>query len=208
MKSPTLALGSSAVTGAAASDSLPGQMNIEYRQLNFELEVVAAGEALVRGATTPRARTCAAYALINALEAFGCKELGAPVAASLAVLEGQDRPDTVLIGALQISGNAVLHRALKLDLISYKAVDGARDEFTFQAPGIPFVCGWLVFKAVSALVSDSSERGAELATGLLRDGLGLLEPLPDAAAKMVTFFRSIDIERIASEGPLESVGDG
>lgn len=193
---------------APSDDTLPGQMNIEYRQLNFELEVVAAGVALLRGATTPRARTCAAYALVNSLEAFGCKELGAPVAASLAVLEGQERPDTMLLGALQISGNAVLHRALKLDLISYKAVDGARDEFTFAAPGIPFVCGWLVFKAVSALVSDGSERGLELAVGVLRDGLGLLEPLPGVAAKMVTFFRSIDIEQISSEGPLESSGDG
>lgn len=183
-------------------------LNIDGEQLNVETEVVHEGMQLAAHALTPRARTIAAYTLITSLEAFGCKELGAPVAASLAVLEGQDRPDQVLVGALTISGNAILHRALKLGRISYETIDGKRDEFTFKADGIPFVCGWLVFRAVSALVTDGTPRGLDTAAKFLRDAFGLLEPYPEVAAKMVTFFRSVDIKKISAESPLESSGDG
>lgn len=172
-------------------------------------EVVVQGTRLVLGATTRRARTVAAYTLLLSIEALGCPELASPVAAALAVFEGQETPDSLLVGALTLAGNAVLHRGLKAGLITFVARPDGKADFTFRESGESFVCGWAIFQAVISVIGDPAPTGLWKAVEVLRDALSLLhEKRPDAAAKVTQFFRSVDIDAIARESPLEPSGTG
>lgn len=172
-------------------------------------EVLVEATRMVLGASTPRARTIAAYTLLLSVEALGCPELGSAVAAALAVFEGQETPDTLLVGALTLSGNAVLHRGLKAGLIEFEARPNGGTKFTFKGGGEAFVCGWAVFQAVISIVGDAGPTGLWRAVDVLRDALGLLhEKRPDAAAKMATFFRDVDTAAISRDSPLEPSGTG
>lgn len=172
-------------------------------------EVVVEATRIVLGATTPRARTLAAYTLLLSIDALSCPELASPVAAALAVFEGQETPDSLLVGALTLAGNAVLHRGLKAGLITFAARPDGKTDFTFGETGESFVCGWAIFQAVISIVGDPAPTGLWKAVEVLRDALTLLhETRPEAAAKVTTFFRDVDIDAIARESPLDPSGTG
>lgn len=172
-------------------------------------ELARVGAELVFSAATPRARYVAAYALVSSLGALCCAELDAPIAAGVAALEGQEQLDVVLVGVLSIAGNALLHRGIKVGAIDYRATERGNEGFAHGPEGVPFLAGWMTFRAVAALVAEPGPAGLAKAAGLLADGLSLVAAhMPDAAAKLVTFFRSVDIARIAAETPPEPIGAG
>ncbi len=184
------------------------QMRLEHTPETAP-EVVVQATRLVLGATTPRARTVAAYTLLLSVEALECPELGSPVAAALAVFDGQETPDSLLVSVLTLAGNAVLHRGLKAGRITFAARPDGKTDFTFQENGEAFVCGWGIFQAVISIIADPAPTGLWKAVEVLRDALTLLQGTrPEAAAKVTKFFSDVDIEAIARVSPLEPSGTG